>query len=79
MVKAEDQQVTSDAPALDHEDFDAGHEEDGDEVFENPYHNPNMGALVDSDEDSEIDGSEQPNGWVTFTNDTEFGEFTYLY
>jgi hypothetical protein len=51
--------------------------EDEDDEFDNPYHNPNMGAIINSDDESDAD-TEEPNGWVTFTNDTEFGEFTYL-
>eukprot|EP00026_Physarum_polycephalum_P018649 Phypoly_transcript_20310.p2 GENE.Phypoly_transcript_20310~~Phypoly_transcript_20310.p2 ORF type:complete len:165 (+),score=39.96 Phypoly_transcript_20310:108-602(+) len=74
MVSEDNHQAsTSDVPARadDHEVLD-----DEDEEFENPYHNPNMGAMINSDDESDVD-AEQPTGWVTFTNDAEFGEFEF--
>lgn len=49
------------------------------EEIQNAYHNPNNFDDSDDESENEIEAATQANGWVTFTNDTEFGDFhSYL-
>lgn len=88
MVTAEDAPATSDA-LHQHVELEEDENEENEEIEEidNPYHNPNMDDIAiinnaDSDEsenEREVEEGSQANGWVTFSNDADFGDFhSYL-